>query len=71
MVEIEQEISLSSVPAAARDQIRKEAGKGKVVMVESITKDNSIVAYEAHIRTGRKHSEVKVTPEGRLVDETN
>ena len=43
----------------------KHAGKGKVLSVESVTKDQTVVAYEAKIKTaGGKTTEFKVSPEG-------
>src|SRR6516225_170723 len=47
VVEIEEEVSLQSLPEPARAEIEKQAGKRKVVSVESVTKDNNIGAYEA------------------------
>ena len=64
VVEIEEEVALDSVPAAAKAAIEKGAGKGKIATVESVTKDNAIVAYEAKIKTAGKSSEVRVTPDG-------
>jgi hypothetical protein len=34
-------------------------------MVESVTKNNVIVAYEAHVRAAGKISEIKVDPDGK------
>lgn len=68
VVEIEEEVAISSLAPTVRTEIEKHAGKGKIVMVESITKNNAIVAYEAHIKTGKKYSEVKVGPDGQLID---
>ncbi len=64
VVEIEEEVALDSLPAAAKGAIQKHAGKGHIVLVESVTKGNSIVAYEAKIKTAGKTSEVRVTPDG-------
>ena len=65
VVEVEDEVALDSVPPAARAALDKHAGKGKVLSVESVTKDHSVVAYEAKIKTtGGKTTEVRVTPEG-------
>ena len=67
VVEIEDQVSLASLPPAARSEIVKQAGKGRIILVESITKNKAIVAYEAHIRTDGKISEIKVDPEGKPV----
>lgn len=67
VVEIEEEIDMASVPPAVKAEIEKHVGGGKITMVESVTKNDAIVAYEAHVKTGRKHSEVKVGPDGQLI----
>ncbi len=67
VVESEEEIALEALPAAAKTGIEKQAEKGKIVFVESITKNGRIVAYEAHIKTGRKSKEIKVGADGELI----
>jgi hypothetical protein len=65
VVEVEEQVTLASLPPAARAEIVRQAGKGKITMVESITKNNVIVAYEAHVRTAGRISEIKVDPYGK------
>ena len=65
VVETEEQVALASLPPAAKAEIVKQAGKGKILMVESITKNNAIVAYEAHVKTAGKVSEIKVDPNGK------
>jgi len=65
VVEIEEQVTLASLPPAARAEIVKQAGKGRILTVESITKNNAIVAYEAHVKTTGKISEIKVDPDGK------
>jgi hypothetical protein len=67
VIEIEEEVPLSSLPAAARAEIEKQAGKGKILSVESIAENNTITAYEAHLSKAGKRSEIKITPDGRLI----
>lgn len=67
VVEIEEQVALKSLPPAARAEIVKQAGRGRILNVESITKDSAIVAYEAHVRTAGKISEVKVSPDGKAL----
>ena len=64
VVEVEEEVALDSLPAAAKDAIQKHAAKGQIVLVESVSKNDTIVAYEAKIKTAGKTSEVKVNPDG-------
>jgi hypothetical protein len=65
VVEVEEEVSTDSLPAAVKDGITKGAGTGTVGRVESITKNGKLVAYEAVVKTGTKHSEIQVGPDGK------
>jgi len=65
VVEIEEQVTLTSLPPAARAEVVKQAGKGRILTVESIKKNNAIVAYEAHVKTAGKISEIKVDPDGK------
>jgi uncharacterized membrane protein YkoI len=67
VVEIEEQVSLNSLSPAVKSAILKRAGKGRIMLVESVTKENSIVAYEAHIKTAGKMSEIKVDPDGKPI----
>jgi uncharacterized membrane protein YkoI len=69
VVEIEEEVTLDSVPAAAKDAIQKRAAKGQILLVEAVSKNDSIVAYEAKIKTAGKTSEIRVNPDGSLAKE--
>jgi len=65
VVEIEERVTLAELPPAAMAEIMRRAGKGKVLLVESITRNNAIMAYEAHVKTAGKISEIKVDPDGK------
>jgi len=67
IVEIEEEVTFHSLPAAVRAGLEKQAGAGKILKVESITKNNAIVAYEAQVQAGGKKSEIKVTADGKPI----
>ena len=64
VVEVEEEVPLDSVPAAVKDAIQQHAAKGQIVLVESVSKNDAIVAYEAKIKTAGKTSEIAVKPDG-------
>jgi hypothetical protein len=64
VLEVEEEVAMDSIPAAAKAAIVKGAGTGKVLKVESVTQDGKIVAYEASVQRGTKKSEVRVKPDG-------
>ena len=65
IVEIEEQIAMDTLPTDVQDALRAKAGKGKIVTVESITKHDKLVAYEAAILTKDKKSEVQVDPQGK------
>ena len=67
VVEVEEVVALASLPPAVKAGIEKHAAGGTVVMVESVTRKDAVVAYEAHVKTGAKYSEVKVGPDGQLI----
>lgn len=67
IVEIEEMVALNSLPAAVKATILKSAGKGRIISVESITKSNTIEAYEAHVSRAGKKSEIKVGADGKLM----
>ena len=68
IVEVEEQVALDSLPAAVKDGLQAKAGKGKIQKVESITKHDKLVAYEAQVNTGGKKSEIQVGPEGKPLD---
>jgi hypothetical protein len=68
VVEIEEQVDLASLPAAVQSGLQAKAGSGKLGKVESITKHDKIVAYEAKVMTNGKRSEVQVGPDGKPLD---
>ncbi len=68
VTEIEEQISFDSLPAAVKAGLRAKAGEGKIVKVESLTKHDKIVAYEAKVQTAGKKSEIQVGPDGKPLD---
>ncbi|HZE27600.1 MAG TPA: hypothetical protein VE083_09445 [Terriglobales bacterium] len=68
IAEIEEQVAVDSLPPVVRDGLQAKAGQGKLVEVESITKHDKLVAYEAKVVTGGKKSEVQVGPDGKALD---
>ena len=68
VVEVEEQVALDSLPAAVKEGLQSKGAKGKVVKVESLTKHDKLVAYEAQVMTGGKKSEVQVGPDGKPLD---
>ena len=67
---VESQVVLDSLSSAVRSTLLKNAGKGKIVALESDTLRDSLAYYEAQVVTGGKRSEVKVDPSGRLVTDS-
>jgi hypothetical protein len=68
VIEVEDEVSMDALSAQIRAGLLAKAGHGKIVTVESITKKDKLVAYEAQILAGGKKSEVQVGPDGKPLD---
>jgi len=68
VVEIEEQVAFDSLPAAVKSGLQTKAASGKIVKVESITKHDKVVAYEAKVQSGTKKSEVQVGPDGKPLD---
>ena len=64
VVEIEEQVELDSLPAAVKQRLEAKAGAGKIVKVESLSKHDKLVAYEAVVQTGGKKKEIQVGPDG-------
>ena len=64
VVEVEEELSFDSLPAIVQDTLKKRAGGGMITVVESLTKQGRLVAYEAHVKHGIRRSEIQVGPSG-------
>jgi hypothetical protein len=64
VVEVEEEVTMDSLPANVQEGLRKAAGAGTIGKIESLTKGGKLVAYEGHVKTGTKRSEIQVGPNG-------
>jgi hypothetical protein len=68
VVEVEEQVALDSLPADVRDGLQSQAGAGKIVKVESLTKHGKLVAYEAKVQANGKKKEIQVGPDGKPLD---
>jgi uncharacterized membrane protein YkoI len=68
VVEVEEEVGIDDLPKSVKAGLLAKAGKGKLLKVETITKHDKLVAYEAQVDTNGKKSEVQVGPDGRPLD---
>src|SRR2546425_4525140 len=60
VVEVEEQVTLDSLPSAVQDALKRMAGVGTITLVESLTKNNQLVAYEAQVKHGKRRSEIQV-----------
>jgi len=65
ITEIEDQVDFASLPDAVQAGLKTKAGSGKILKVESLTKKNKLVAYEAVVETAGKKKEVQVGPDGK------
>ena len=68
IVEVEEQVAIESLPSEVKEGLQAKAGEGKILKVESITKHEKLVAYEAQVNTEGKKSEVQVGPDGNPLD---
>jgi uncharacterized membrane protein YkoI len=68
VIEVEEEVDMKSLPAEVREGLQKHAGKLSIGKVESLTKQGTLVAYEAQVQSGKKHSEIQVGTDGKPLD---
>jgi len=65
VVEIEEQVALDSLPSIVKDGLQAKAGTGKILKVESLTRHDKLVAYEAKVQTDGKKKEIQVGPDGQ------
>jgi len=68
IVEIEEQVALEALSPEVKAGLQAKAGKGKILKVESLTRKDKLVAYEARVDTNGKRSEVQVGPDGKPLD---
>jgi len=64
IVEVEEQVKMDSLPMSVQQALRKSAGSGTITVIESLTKNGQLVAYEGHVKHGKKRSEIQVGPNG-------
>ena len=64
LLEVEEEVTFASLPDAVKKSLTARAAGGTIGKVESLTKKDKLVAYEAVVTKGGKKSEIQVGPAG-------
>jgi hypothetical protein len=65
LLEIEDEVALTSLPAEVQAGLKKAAGAATLGKIEALTKGGKLVAYESVVTSGGKHHEIQVGPDGQ------
>jgi uncharacterized membrane protein YkoI len=65
LAKVEEEVSFDSLPANVQAGLTKKAAGAKITKVESLTKKDKLVAYEAATLKGTKKGEIQVGPDGK------
>jgi uncharacterized membrane protein YkoI len=68
VLEIEEEVAMDSLSANVKAGLAAKAAGGKILKVESLTKNGKLVAYEAKVETAGKKSEIQVGTDGKPLD---
>jgi len=67
VLEVEEEVSMDSLPDSVRNALTAKAAGGTIGKIESLTKHGKLVAYEAVVTAGTKHREIQVGPNGETL----
>lgn len=68
IVEVEEEVAQSTLPPSVAAGLSAKAAGGKILKVESLTKNGKLVAYEAKVEASGKKREIQVGPDGKALD---
>jgi hypothetical protein len=66
--EVEEEVAFDSLPVEVKAGLRAGSKGGKIAKVESLTRQDNLVAYEAVVERNGKKSEIQVGPKGEKLD---
>jgi hypothetical protein len=67
VLEVEEEVAIDTLPAAAKNALTARAGTAKIVKIESVSKGGKIASYEAATLKGNKKGEIAVGLHGERV----
>lgn len=65
--EVEEEVAFDALPANVQSALKTKAHGATISKVESLTKHDKLVAYEAATRKGTKKGEIQVGPAGETL----
>lgn len=64
----EEKVTMAQLPEAVQTTIKKQANGAKVTKIEKETAKDGTVVYEAEIARKGRDIEIKVSPDGTLLD---
>ena len=67
VIEVEEQVQLSSLPAAVQGGIKQSARPAEISLIESVTKGGALQYYEVHVKRGAKKSEIKIGTDGKRI----
>ncbi len=67
LLEVEEEVAFNALPTAVQSALTAKAADATITKVESLTKKDKLVAYEAATRKGAKKGEIQVGPKGEAL----
>ena len=67
VIEVEEQVQLSSLPAAVQGGIKQSARPAEISLIESVTKGGALQYYEVHVKRGGKKSEMKIGTDGKRI----
>lgn len=68
ILEVEEEAAMDSLPVNVKTGLAAKAAGGKILKVETLTKNGKLVAYEAKVEAAGKKHEIQVGPDGKPLD---
>jgi hypothetical protein len=68
LVETEEAIKLSALPAAVADAVKKEHPQMKIDKAEKVMRDGNIIAYEVEAEKGKEEIEMRIAPDGKVLE---
>jgi len=66
VLEVEEEVAIDSIPAAAREAIMKKVAGGKIQKVETLTKGSQVSYEAAYVGKNGKAAEYGVNADGSV-----
>jgi len=67
MERVEEVVGIAALPAAAKTQVEKDVGAGKLLKVEAIMETGKPTIYEAQFEAGGHRSEIKLGADGKVL----